>query len=76
MVLSAGLLSLAFCWLFGFETGGLHVASTSMVAACLGLVIFLIDALDRPFRGPNQISVEPFVAVRNMMMRAAGQSPR
>jgi hypothetical protein len=75
VVLAAGLLSLAFCWLFGFETGGLHVASTSMVAACLGLVIFLIVALDRPFRGPNQISVEPFTAAQNMM-RTALQRPK
>jgi hypothetical protein len=75
VVLAAGFLSLAFCWLFGFETGGLHAASTSMVAACLGLVIFLIVALDRPFRGPNQISAEPFAAAQNMMKNAL-QSPK
>jgi hypothetical protein len=40
---------------------------TATMAASLALVIVLIVALDRPFRGEVSVSSEAFVAVRHMM---------
>jgi hypothetical protein len=56
VVLVGGLVSVACCWLFGFKSWGLHVMSTLLVASSLGLILFLIIALEWPFRGHKQIS--------------------
>ena len=69
VVIGAGFLSVAFCWLLGFEEGSMHAVSTAMVAASFGLVVFLIVALDRPFRGPDQVSAKPFLSVQRIMNR-------
>jgi hypothetical protein len=74
VVIAVGFLSMAFCWLLGFEEGGLHKASTTIIAASLGLVVFLILALDRPFRGPDQISVQPLSSVQRMMNTQAARA--
>jgi hypothetical protein len=80
VVIAVALLCMTFSWLLGFEEGGLHRASTTLIAASLGLVVFLILALDRPFRGPDQLSVQPLSSVQRMMnaqaARAAAPAPR
>ncbi len=60
VVLLGGLITIAFSWLFGFEKSGLHKISAAMVAATLGLVIFLIVVFNYPFRGQVQVSPAPF----------------
>jgi hypothetical protein len=60
VVLLGGLITIAFCWLFGFDKNWLHVLSTVMVSITLGLVIFLIVVFNCPFRGRMQISSAPF----------------
>jgi hypothetical protein len=67
VVLLGGLIIIIFCWLFGFEKGGLHAASTTLVAACLGLVVFLIGSLNQPFCGASGISPTPFYNVLHFM---------
>lgn len=70
VVLVGGLITIAFNWLFGFEMGGLHWASTAMIAATLGLIIFLIVVFNYPFRGQMQISAAPFEqTLKNMERR-------
>jgi hypothetical protein len=44
-----------------------HVWMVGLLALSVGLVFFLIIAMDRPFAGRESISPEPFeVALRNM----------
>lgn len=65
VVLVGGLLSLASCWLLGFESRKLHVTSTMLVATTFGLIIFLIIALEWPFRGEKQIRNDPYCEALN-----------
>jgi hypothetical protein len=55
-----GLLTVAFTYLFGFESFGLHLTMTGAVAAALALVVVLIVALDWPFRGEVSVTPEAF----------------
>jgi len=50
-----------YTYLFGFESFGLHLAMTAIVAATLALVIVMIIALDWPFRGEISVSPDPFI---------------
>jgi Protein of unknown function (DUF4239) len=60
-----GLLTVAFTYLFGFESFGLHLTMTGAVAASLALVVVLIVALDWPFRGEVSVTPEAYENVVN-----------
>jgi hypothetical protein len=51
----------------------MHLALTSVVAASMSLVLVLILALDRPFRGELSVSVE---AYQNALGSIAGVDSR
>jgi hypothetical protein len=53
-------LTIGFTYLFGTRDFRMHLAVTGMVAASMALVIVLIVALDRPFRGDLSVSVEAY----------------
>lgn len=76
VVLLGGLITIAFCWLFGFEKAWLHSLSTSLVAVTLGLVIFLIVVFNCPFRGQMQISPEPFARMLKHMDKRIDAMPK
>lgn len=69
VVLSGGLISLLFCWIFGTPSAGFHLFLTSLVAAAFGLVMFLIISFDLPFRGDVQIGPDQFQLVLQNMER-------
>ncbi len=51
-----------------------HVILTSLVGGFLGLVIFLVAAMDYPFRGEVSVSADAFEAVyRTLMVPASGR---
>jgi Protein of unknown function (DUF4239) len=54
-------ITIAYTYLFGFESFGMHMAMTATVAATLALVIVMIIALDWPFRGQISVSPDPFI---------------
>jgi Protein of unknown function (DUF4239) len=53
-------LTVGFTYLFGTHHFRMHLAVTGMVAASMALVIVLIVALDRPFRGDLSVSGEAY----------------
>jgi hypothetical protein len=53
-------LTVGFTYLFGTHDFRMHVIVTGMVAASMALVIVLIVALDRPFRGDLSVSVQAY----------------
>jgi hypothetical protein len=53
-------LTVGFTYLFGTHHFRMHLAVTAIVAASMALVIVLIVALDRPFRGDLSVSVEAY----------------
>ena len=49
--------SIAFTWLFSVEKRSRHIILTSLYSGLIGMLIFLIAALDNPYRG--EVSVGP-----------------
>ena len=57
-------LTIVFTYFFGIERLAMHLLMTGMVAASMSLVIVLIIALDRPFRGDLSVSTEAYENAR------------
>lgn len=53
-------ITIGYTYLFGVHNFRMHVAMTSLVAASMSLVIVLVVALDRPFRGELSITTEAY----------------
>ena len=64
VILAGSALIVAFCPFMGTLNHRAHFAMTAILGASIGLVLFLIVALDRPFRGVG-ISPIAFVRVRD-----------
>jgi hypothetical protein len=67
IIFLGGTVTVGYTYLFGMHSFKMHLVITATMAASLALVIVLIVALDRPFRGEVSVSSEAFVAVRHMM---------
>ena len=67
VVLIGALVNIIFIWMINTERH-VHVIITGTLSAFLGLVIFLIAAMDYPFRGEVSIDAAPFEQVYTMVM--------
>jgi hypothetical protein len=56
-------ITIGFSYLFGLKNAIAHTVITILLAASIGLGLFLIVALDRPFSGGLGVSPEAFTAV-------------
>jgi hypothetical protein len=65
IILLGGTVTVGYTYLFGMHSFKMHLVITGTMAASLALVIVLIVALDRPFRGEVSVSSEAFAAVRH-----------
>lgn len=72
VVFAGAFLSIALTWFFDMKSQGMHFWMTVMLSALLGLLIFMLGALDNPFRGEISVSSQPFELVyqRRMMPTA------
>jgi len=62
IIVSGGILTVGFTYLFGFRDFRMQIAMTTAVAASLSLVVVLIVAFDLPFRGA--VSISPFAFIK------------
>jgi Protein of unknown function (DUF4239) len=60
IVLAGAFLSVAMTWFFDMKSQSMHVWMTLMLAGLLGLLIYLLAALDNPFRGEISVGPQPF----------------
>ena len=67
VVLLGSALTVACCYLFRLDDGRARLVVTSVVAASLGLVIYLILVLDHPVWGARGLGPDPFVEVSRLM---------
>jgi protein-S-isoprenylcysteine O-methyltransferase Ste14 len=67
VVLIGALVNIIFIWMINTE-GHIHIIITGTLSAFLGLVIFLIAAMDYPFRGEVSVDAAPFEQVYTMVM--------
>jgi hypothetical protein len=62
VLLFGGVLTIAITWLFVITPQRAHVLLNAILATVIGLLIFLIGAMDHPFRGSLRVTCEPFIA--------------
>lgn len=67
VVLVGALINIVLIWMINTERH-VHIMLTGMLSAFMGLVIFLIAAMDFPFRGEVSIDAAPFEAVYVQVM--------
>jgi hypothetical protein len=67
VVLIGALVNIIFIWMIKTESH-VHTIMTGTLSAFLGLVIFLIAAMDYPFRGEVSIDAAPFEQVYTTVM--------
>lgn len=62
------ILNLALIWLFSIDKLTVHLILAGVLALFIGLLIFLIAAMDNPYRGEFSVSAEPFELIRRSLM--------
>jgi hypothetical protein len=71
VVAAGSVLMIGVTWLFFIPRRSLQLALTLFLAVSMGLMVFLIVTMDRPFRGRTSISPAPYELVRDQLMRSA-----
>jgi Protein of unknown function (DUF4239) len=60
VVIAGALLNLFIPWFLVYDRPRIHDLMSTLMAATIGLLIFLMGAMDNPFRGEVSISAAPF----------------
>jgi hypothetical protein len=57
-------------WFFHVESLTMHLWMSAFIAALLGLMVFMVAALDNPYRGKISVSSAPFERVYGQMAKS------
>ena len=60
VVFAGAFLNIAVTWFFDMRSQSMHFWMTVLLSALLGLLIYMLGALDNPFRGQISVNPEPF----------------
>jgi len=74
LVLIGAVINIAVTWCFHLHNYRMHVWMTVLTSSLLGLMIFLLAAMDHPYLGKLSVSSEPFQLVYDQLMKP-GDSP-
>ena len=67
LILMGAIICIVVTWYFHIESLQMHIWMTIFIAGLLGLMIFIVAALDNPYRGAISVSPEPLVRVYHQM---------
>ena len=70
VIVFGAFISLSSSFFFKVEDARLHLIEVLLLAVFIGLVIFMILSLDRPFRGDLGIGSEPYQLVYDQLMKS------
>jgi hypothetical protein len=70
VVIAGGFISLTTSFFVKIEDARLHAIMVTLLAAFMGLVIFMTFALDRPFRGDLGIDPQPYHLIYDQLMKS------
>jgi hypothetical protein len=70
LILIGGLICIILTWFFHMESLKMHIWMTCLFSGLLGLMVFMVAALDNPYRGKISVSPESFVRVYSQMNHA------
>jgi hypothetical protein len=71
MVLIGAMICIAVTWFFHMESLSMHIWMTAFLAALLGLMVFMVAALDNPYRGNVSVRPDPFERLYGQMTKPA-----
>ena len=74
LVYIGAVINIAVTWCFHLHNQKMHLWMTAMMSSLLGLMIFLLSAMDHPYQGEISVSVEPFKLIYDDLMKP-GASP-
>lgn len=74
LVLIGGAITIAVTWCFHVKNKRMHLWMTCLLSALLGLMIFLLAAMDNPFMGRMSVSPDSFHLVYDRLMKP-GSAP-
>lgn len=74
LVLIGGFITIAVTWFFHMRNQSMHLWMTMLLSVLLGLMIFLLAAMDNPFRGAISVSPDAFELVYDHLMKTGGSS--
>lgn len=69
VVVGGSVLNLSLLWLLVVENKRLHDLLTVILAALLGLLVFLLAVMDQPFRGESSIGPDAFELIYDQFMQ-------
>jgi hypothetical protein len=69
VILFGGILNIIITWFFMTDRFRVHLLMTAMFAALLGSLVFLVAAMDHPFRGEVSVTAEAFEVIYENMRR-------
>jgi hypothetical protein len=69
VIIIGAFISLSASFFFKVEDARLHILEVLLLAVFIGLVIFMIVALDRPFRGDLGVKADPYQLVYDQLMK-------
>jgi hypothetical protein len=69
LVVVGALINIAAAWFFHVRNTKMHRLMTILMSSLLGLMIFLLVAMDHPFRGELSIGPEPFEMIYEQIMK-------
>jgi hypothetical protein len=75
VVIIGALLNIMVSWLFVVGNFKLHAMLNMLMAALLGLLVYLIAVMDNPFRGEFSVGPDAFESVRDQLMTPDNRSP-
>ena len=69
IIILGAVISLSSCFFFKIEDARVQVIQLLLLATFIGLVIFMIFALDRPFSGDLGLKPEPYQLIHDQLMK-------
>lgn len=69
VIILGAFISLSSSFFFKVEDARLHIVEVLLLAVFIGLIIFMILSLDRPFRGDLGIRADPFQLIYDQLMK-------
>ena len=72
MVIAGAILSIAATWFFHAASFAMHLWLSLVYSTLIGLLIYLIIALDNPYRGRISVGPDPLVRVHDQLMVQSG----
>jgi len=75
LVYIGAVINIAVTWCFHLHNRRMHLWMTALFSSLLGLMIFLLSAMDHPYLGKMSVSLQPFQLVYDDLMKPGESAP-